>query len=86
MSPRDQRHPAFVITPGADKLDLMLAFAETAPEVADAWIDNRLIGLTLSQIGELEGITKAAAGLRVQRANDAIRRYIVRREAGSCHG
>lgn len=86
MSPRDQRHPRHVTTPSFDRLDLMLAFAGAPPEAADAWVDNRLIGLTLDDIAELEGVTKAAVGLRVQRANAAIRDYITRREADACRG
>ena len=85
MSPRDQRHPRYTITPAADKLDLMLAFAGAPPEAADAWIDNKLIGLTLDRIAELEGVSKAAVGLRVQRANRAIRDYLEQREA-TCRG
>lgn len=84
MSPRDQRHPRFVTTPHADKLDLMLAFAAAPIEAADAWVDNKLVGLTLERIAELEGVSKAAVGLRVQRANRAIRDYLVERaEAGT---
>ena len=82
MSPRDQRHPRrHVTTPAFDRFDLMLAFAGAPIEAADAWVDSKLVGLTLERIGELEGISKAAAGLRVQRGNRAIRDYLVEREA-----
>ena len=81
MSPRDQRHPRrHVTTPAFDRFDLMLALAGAPPEAADAWVDNKLVGLTLDRVADLEGISKAAAGLRVQRANRAIRDYIVERD------